>query len=132
MSDLLIWPIVTPLAAALLALLWPARATPIGIAAAALTLLSTLRVAWQVSRDGVLELALGGWSPGLGIALRADGLSAVLLAMSGRTLSTDQVLREFSDAARFVLQRRIANNPRDRRWQRGWMRRVETYRRPLP
>lgn len=83
MSDLLIWPIVTPLAAALLALLWPARAMPIGIAAAALTLLSTLQVAWQVSRDGVLELALGGWSPGLGIALRADGLSAVLLAMSG-------------------------------------------------
>jgi multicomponent Na+:H+ antiporter subunit D len=83
MSDLLIWPIATPLAAALLALLWPARATSIGIAAAALTLLSTLRVAWQVSRDGVLELALGGWSPGLGIALRADGLSAVLLAMSG-------------------------------------------------
>ncbi|MEJ2454671.1 MAG: proton-conducting transporter membrane subunit [Candidatus Thiodiazotropha sp.] len=83
MSDLLIWPIVTPLAAALLALVWPSRATSIGIVAAGLTLLSTLRVAWQVSRDGVLELALGGWSPGLGIALRADGLSAILLAMSG-------------------------------------------------
>ena len=60
------------------------------------------------------------------------GLKHVLLAMKGGTLGTDQVLPEFSEAARFVLQRRIANNPRDRRWQRGWMRRVETYRRPLP
>jgi hypothetical protein len=60
------------------------------------------------------------------------GLKHVLLAMTGRAMGSDQVLREFSEAARFVLQRRIANNPRDRRWQRGWMRRVETYRRPLP
>ena len=60
------------------------------------------------------------------------GLKHVLLAMTGRVTGTDQVLREFSESARFVLQRRIANNPRDRRWQRGWMRRVDTYRRPLP
>ncbi len=83
MSELLIWPIATPLAAALLALLWPSRAASIGIVAAGLTLFSTIALAWRVSRDGVLELALGGWSPGLGIALRADGLSAVLLVMSG-------------------------------------------------
>ena len=60
------------------------------------------------------------------------GLKHVLLAMTGRAMGTDQVLREFSESARFVLQRRIANNPRDRSWQRGWMRRVDTYRRPLP
>ncbi|MET0066914.1 MAG: proton-conducting transporter membrane subunit [Candidatus Thiodiazotropha sp.] len=83
MTELLVWPIVTPLVAALLVLLWPSRAASLGIAAAVLTLLSTFAVVWEVSRDGVLELALGGWSPGLGIALRADGLSAVLLVMSG-------------------------------------------------
>jgi hypothetical protein len=59
------------------------------------------------------------------------GLKHVLLAMTGRAMGREQVLREFSESARFVLQRRIANNPRDRRWQRGWMRRVATYRRPL-
>jgi hypothetical protein len=60
------------------------------------------------------------------------GLKHVLLAMTGRAMGTEQVLRDFSEAARFVLRRRITNNPRDRRWQRGWMRRVATYRRPLP
>lgn len=59
------------------------------------------------------------------------GLKHVLLTMKGSSNDSVMVLREFSDAARFVLLRRIANNPRDRRWQAGWMVRVKTYRRPL-
>lgn len=59
------------------------------------------------------------------------GLKHVLQEMTGSS-NGSAALREFSDAARFVLLRRIANNPRDRRWQAGWMARVRTYRRPLP
>lgn len=59
------------------------------------------------------------------------GLTQVLLAMQGTSPERDDVLGDFADGARFALLRRIANNPPDRRWQRGWMKRVETYRRPL-
>lgn len=59
------------------------------------------------------------------------GLKDVLLAMSGTSTQSSVVLSEFADAARFALLRRISNNPRDKRWQSGWMARVETYRRPL-
>ncbi|MCH9809162.1 MAG: hypothetical protein K0U74_15665 [Alphaproteobacteria bacterium] len=59
------------------------------------------------------------------------GLKSVLLAMNGTSKEPRAVLAEFADAARFALLRRIANNPRDKRWQKGWMARVETYRHPL-
>ncbi|WP_152024984.1 MULTISPECIES: hypothetical protein [Filomicrobium] len=59
------------------------------------------------------------------------GLKDVLLAMNGTSEDPKQVLAEFADAARFALKRRISNNPPDKRWQRGWLARVETYRRPL-
>lgn len=59
------------------------------------------------------------------------GLKQVLLAMQGTSSEPGEVLDEFADAARFALKRRIANNPPDKRWQRGWLARVETYRRPL-
>lgn len=59
------------------------------------------------------------------------GLKHVLMAMRGKSKEPRVVLGEFADAARFVLLRRIANNPVDQRWQKGWMARVETYRRPL-
>ncbi len=59
------------------------------------------------------------------------GLKQVLLAMQGTSKEPRVVLGEFADAARFALLRRIANNPRDKRWKQGWMARVETYRKPL-
>lgn len=59
------------------------------------------------------------------------GLKHVLLKMQGKTRDTDKALAEFSDAARLVLLRRIENNPRDKRWQKNWMRRADSYRRPL-
>jgi multicomponent Na+:H+ antiporter subunit D len=37
----------------------------------------------EVWQDGVWEYALGGWDAPLGISLRADGLSAFLIAMTG-------------------------------------------------
>lgn len=59
------------------------------------------------------------------------GLKHVLLAMKGDVQDVVSGLDAFADAARFVLLRRIANNPRDQTWRSGWLARVETYRRPL-
>jgi multicomponent Na+:H+ antiporter subunit D len=47
--------------------------TPIGLAVA----LAIAAIVWR-SR-GVLQYVIGGWSPPLGVALRADGLSAVMM-----------------------------------------------------
>ncbi|MEW8624606.1 MAG: proton-conducting transporter membrane subunit [Candidatus Thiodiazotropha sp.] len=82
MNNLLIWPIAVPLFSALLALLWIRRSTWIGVFGTALSLLVVLLVGRQVVESGPIELALGGWTPGLGIALRADGLSLLMLLMS--------------------------------------------------
>jgi len=59
------------------------------------------------------------------------GLKQVLLKMNGTASEPMAVLSEFADAARFVLLQRIHNIPANRIWEAGWLRRVETYRRPL-
>jgi multicomponent Na+:H+ antiporter subunit D len=76
MHSLLIWPIT------LLALVWSSRAHLIGVGVAVATLLAVTLIALRYAGQGVLEHALGGWEPGLGIALRADGLATALLLMS--------------------------------------------------
>lgn len=60
------------------------------------------------------------------------GLKHVLIEMKGRSAQRDTVLGEFADAAGYVLKRRIRNNPPNKRWEKGWLKRVETYRQPLP
>jgi len=60
------------------------------------------------------------------------GLKHVLIEMKGTTAEQDAVLGEFADAAGYVLKRRIRNNPPNKRWEKGWLKRVDTYRRPLP
>jgi formate hydrogenlyase subunit 3/multisubunit Na+/H+ antiporter MnhD subunit len=82
MNNLLIWPVAIPLFAALMALLWTRRSTSIGVAGTGLSLVAVLAVCQRVVESGPIELALGGWSPGLGIALRADGLSLLMLLMT--------------------------------------------------
>ena len=82
MHRLLVWPVVLPLAGALVALLWPRQARPIGLGAVAASLAAVSILVWQVAESGALQHALGGWETGLGIALRADALSAGLLLMS--------------------------------------------------
>ncbi len=59
------------------------------------------------------------------------GLKHVLLEMRGKSLTRSDVLKAFADAAGYVLKRRIRNNPANKRWKRGWLKRVNTYRRPL-
>lgn len=59
------------------------------------------------------------------------GLKHVLQTMQGTSPERSVVLAEFADAAAFVLARRIRNNPPNRRWEKGWLKRTETFRRPL-
>ena len=82
MNSLLIWPVALPLAAALAALVWPRRSAWIGVAAGLATLLTVALLLRLVAAEGTLIHALGGWAPGLGIALRADMLAVSLLTMS--------------------------------------------------
>jgi len=81
MNDVLIWPIVLPLLASLLTLTFPRQADRLGIVASVAALVSVVWLLQTVYTNGMVSVALGGWQPGLGIALRADGLSAVLLLM---------------------------------------------------
>jgi len=81
-NSLPVWPVIIPLSGALLAVLWPKRSAWIGVFATLSTLLASGLLVWQVARQGQLIHALGGWDPGLGIALRADPLAASLLLMS--------------------------------------------------
>jgi formate hydrogenlyase subunit 3/multisubunit Na+/H+ antiporter MnhD subunit len=82
MSSLVIWPVALPLVAALGTVVWPRRAGWIGVTAGFATLIAVLLLIPQVATDGPLLHALGGWTPGLGIALRADTLSTALLLMT--------------------------------------------------
>jgi formate hydrogenlyase subunit 3/multisubunit Na+/H+ antiporter MnhD subunit len=80
-ASLLVLSIVVPIAGLLLAFVAGGRhveriafaTMPIGLAIAA-----AIAVTMQQS-DGPLVYLLGGWAPPLGVALRADGLSAVML-----------------------------------------------------
>ncbi len=78
MNSLLVWPVALPLVAALRALLWPRRARWIGVAASVATLVAVVLLTWRVAAEGPLIHALGGWEPGLGIALRADAAGRIL------------------------------------------------------
>jgi hypothetical protein len=59
------------------------------------------------------------------------GLKQVLLRMTGTTSDPAAVLGEFANAAQFVLRQRVRNIPANRIWEAGWLRRVESYRRPI-
>ncbi|GLH81642.1 hypothetical protein SSBR45G_65510 [Bradyrhizobium sp. SSBR45G] len=59
------------------------------------------------------------------------GLKQVLLKMNGSTTEPKAVLAEYSDAVQVVLQQRVRNLPSNRVWEAGWLRRAETYRRPI-
>lgn len=81
-SSLLIWPVALPLLGGLLALVWPRRSDLVGLLTTAATLVAAALLLPAVDAGRALEHALGGWAPGLGIALRTDPLSAALLMMS--------------------------------------------------
>lgn len=59
------------------------------------------------------------------------GLKQVLLKMNGTAIDPNAVLAEYADAAQSLLQQRVRNIPANKAWELGWLRRVDTYRRPL-
>ncbi|MBV8412914.1 MAG: NADH-quinone oxidoreductase subunit J [Alphaproteobacteria bacterium] len=84
MTSLLVWSLAVPIGGALLAFVvggrrvhWFALATlPIGLAIA-------IAIAAALSRSsGPLLYLIGGWSPPLGVALRADWLSAIMMVIT--------------------------------------------------
>lgn len=82
MIDSLVWVIGLPLFGALLTVLRPRAAGVIGVVSAVATVIAAAATIWLVASEGTVGYTIGGWSPGLGIALRADGLSALLLLMT--------------------------------------------------
>ena len=82
MTDAMIGLVALPLAAALATLLLPRSATAVAIGTALATSVAAALLLFGIATQGSLQYEIGGWSAGLGIALRADGLSALLLLMT--------------------------------------------------
>jgi hypothetical protein len=59
------------------------------------------------------------------------GLKQVLLKMNGDSSDPKAVRAEFTDAVQFILQQRVRNLPANRVFEVGWLRRADTYRRPI-
>lgn len=103
MNAELAWVILIPLLGAVLCLLsgprgerWIAGAATLG------TLGAASAIAWAVGRGATLRHAAGGWGASLGIDLRADGLSAVMLLAVGvvGALISAQAIQEWRTSAR--------------------------------
>lgn len=72
-----------PLAGALLTALLPHRVLSwAGLALTAVSGCGSVAVAVAVAADGPLRLVLGGWTVPIGIAVQADGFSAVMLVLT--------------------------------------------------
>ncbi|MFW2134616.1 proton-conducting transporter membrane subunit, partial [Ectothiorhodospira haloalkaliphila] len=74
--------VFAPLAGAILAFLLPRQAHWVGVGAVVLTALMASALVLQVLTEGAVVTPLGNWGAPLGIDLRADGLSATLMAMT--------------------------------------------------
>lgn len=82
MTNLLILPVVVPLLMSLVVLVWPSRGNLMGVATGLLITLMAGVIVMLVGLEGTQSQVLGGWQPGLGIPLYADGLAAMMLLMS--------------------------------------------------
>ncbi len=79
----MIWPIATPLVAAIVVFFLDSRlAARLCVVAAGVTSVSVLGLAREVSQQGPLRYDVGGWRAPLGIELYADGLTLVMLLMT--------------------------------------------------
>jgi formate hydrogenlyase subunit 3/multisubunit Na+/H+ antiporter MnhD subunit len=82
MTDAMIGLVALPLAGALATLLLPRLATVVAIGTGLATTVAAGLLLFGFATQGALHYEIGGWSAGLGIALRADALSALLLMMT--------------------------------------------------
>jgi multicomponent Na+:H+ antiporter subunit D len=74
--------VMAPLFGAMACFIVPRGATPIGLLTLVATAVAVGGVALDVLAIGLLQVPLGGWGAPLGIELRADGLSAVMLLLT--------------------------------------------------
>jgi formate hydrogenlyase subunit 3/multisubunit Na+/H+ antiporter MnhD subunit len=79
---LLPWGVAVPLAGAILAFVVRRHAAAVGLVTALATAVAGLGLALQVAVAGAQRHAVGGWGAPLGIDLYADGLSALMVAMT--------------------------------------------------
>jgi formate hydrogenlyase subunit 3/multisubunit Na+/H+ antiporter MnhD subunit len=82
MTDAMIGLVALPLTGALATLLLPRWTTAAAIGTGLATTVAAGVLLFDVATQGTLHYQIGGWSAGLGITLRADGLSALLLMMT--------------------------------------------------
>lgn len=76
--------VLVPLVGALLAFLAGRRATrPVGMAVACLSAVAAAGLVVRTALFGAYGHQMGGWGAPLGIELRVDGLSAIMIAMTG-------------------------------------------------
>lgn len=78
----MVWSVVTPMIGAMAVFLIPRIAGWVGLGFALITGIASLAVLAQVGFGGERLYQLGGWGAPLGIDLRADGLSALMLGMT--------------------------------------------------
>ena len=76
------WVILLPLGAGVLTFVFRQAAPWLGLAATVGSAAATAGLAAQVLTVGPLQYPVGGWGVPLGIDLRADGLSVLMLAMT--------------------------------------------------
>jgi multicomponent Na+:H+ antiporter subunit D len=74
--------VLLPFAGAVAAFLFNRWRAGIGLTAGGLTLLAVVELCATLLREGPQRYRIGGWEAPLGISLYADGLSAVMLAMT--------------------------------------------------
>lgn len=82
MSNLLVWPIVVPLIAALLASVWPRRGAALAVLAILVNFAVAVVLLLTVNAQGLQSQLLAGWPVSLAIALRADYISTLLLVLT--------------------------------------------------
>ena len=74
--------VATPLLAVLLAAIFSRYAAPITLTAAIVITAETVALTLQLATHGEIHYPLGGWEPPLGIVLRVDGLTMMMLLMT--------------------------------------------------
>lgn len=102
MSNAIIWVIMIPLLGSLISIIWSRYASLVAIISNLVALVASTVILTQVYHSGPFIHELGGWQAGLGISLRADALSSVLLVMSMTVISaaTFYASAYFTDAGK--------------------------------
>ena len=106
MNEAMALAIALPLFGALATAVWPTRSRGIGILTALFNSASITWLFFLVMSHGEAYQLLGGWQPGLAIALHADALSTLMLLLTALvTLAVSvyatRYFRSSRDAARF-------------------------------